>query len=186
MSASIRRIECGQPTEVVVAELLGELSEQQWTDALSWLMPLESLRYESEPIGRAERFLAGRFLLRTLGAQLFDCAPGEVGVHSQCLECGGEHGAPVISRGARRMFASLSHAGDNRHTAALSERFRVGIDIENPREDVDLVQWTEREAVSKLDGQGLREPEFTPGGAQSVQFVSDQVTGCVAWAPSPR
>jgi phosphopantetheinyl transferase len=174
-------MECGQPADVVVAELVGELSPPQWAHARSCLSSAERERFELEVVGRAERFLAGRYLLRAMVAQLLDCALEDVDVSAPCRDCGGEHGAPQVKVGHAILSVSLSHSG-SQHVAALSREKLVGIDIELPREGVDLVEWTSREALSKLDGGGLGGPERSIPGAECATFMLGSYTGTIAWA----
>jgi phosphopantetheinyl transferase len=102
-------------------------------------------------------------------------------VSAPCRDCGGEHGAPQVKVGHSLLNASLSHCG-SQQVAALSREKLVGIDIESPRESVDLVEWTSREALSKLDGMGLRGPEASMPGAESATFMVGSCTGTIAWA----
>jgi phosphopantetheinyl transferase len=150
--------------DVRVALLEDALTQQQRAQALDWLTPPERKRYESEPVGRAERLLAGRYLLRSLAAASLGCDPADVVVSATCAKCGGEHGQPRVgtSTQSASLFASLSHSGDV-HIAAVSQSRQLGIDIElvgmQPRElppgVADLEEWTRLEALSKVTGHGL-------------------------------
>jgi phosphopantetheinyl transferase len=178
-------VECGQAAGILVAELRGELSDGQWNAAQTWLTIAERSRFESEVVGRAERFLAGRFLLRSLVAEAIGCAPSAVVVSAACGDCGKEHGAPVGWVGQRRVYASLSHTG-SAHVAAVSENHWVGIDIESARTGVDVVEWTAREAASKLDGVGLRQSSRELADFELRSFNVQNCAGTLAWSSPPR
>jgi phosphopantetheinyl transferase len=168
MTADVRPLEFSGLHDVApdvrAAVLEGDLTEPQWMQAQAWLSPGERARFESEPVGRAERFLAGRYLLRNLAAELWGCSPFEVQVSAACATCGAEHGQPRVTNSATgfMLFASLSHAG-NAHVAAVSPIRAVGIDIELARNAeralppavADLQEWTRMEARSKVAGRGL-------------------------------
>ena len=182
MSASIRRIELGHPSDAVVAELVGELSEPQRVESLSWMTTLERQRFESEVVGRGERFLSGRWLLRMLVAELLRCEPSDVLISSACLDCGGEHGAPLALAHGQKVWVSLSHAADA-HIAAVSLTYRVGVDVELPREGIDVEEWARREAMAKVDGIGLREPARELGDLTVKGFTTSGLVGALAWVP---
>jgi phosphopantetheinyl transferase len=156
VTARIRQFDLVPSDDVLIAELVGELSHSQRQDAIGWLSAPELTRFESETIGRAESFLAGRWLLRALVATVLKCTPAEVLITAPCLDCGREHGAPQGFARGQKINLSLSHAGAF-HIACASQSIRTGIDVELPRDAVDLKEWTIREAVAKLDGIGLRQ-----------------------------
>ena len=183
VSASIQIVDCGQPEGIVVATCSGFLSAEEWNDARSWMTARERDRYESEVVGRAERFLAGRWLIRTLVATELKCPPDEVLVSASCTECGLEHGAPEVRVAGERVWVSLSHSVDT-HALVLSRMFRVGIDIESHRDDVPVWTWVENESLAKLDGIGLTQPPRALPGEAVVRFEVPGFVGALAWAPT--
>jgi 4'-phosphopantetheinyl transferase len=177
--------------DVHVALLDDSLAQQQREQALDWLTLAERTRYEAEPVGRAERFLTGRFLLRSLAAESLGCDPADVVVSATCAKCGGEHGQPRVATSTQSasLFASLSHSGDV-HVAAVSQGRQVGIDIElvgmQPRElppgVAALEEWTRLEALSKVTGHGL-DGQVPDDAATWCQGFSDHgVVGTLALA----
>lgn len=141
------------------------LSEQE----LAQLEPLLSVseRARADAIGalRSQRYLAGRFLARKLGAQLLGARWTSVIPLAHCLECGMDHG-PITIVGTD-VHISLSSSG-MKLVAAGARGKRIGVDIEqgnlgDTREvagrseilQVTLAQWCEYEAVAKAMGLGI-------------------------------
>lgn len=192
MSVRIHILDMGQPDFIVLGGIVSALDESQHARSVSWLTPAEKARYESETVGRAQTFLAGRWLVRTLVSQLLQCDPAQLNVSAPCIDCGGEHGALRVSLGHASVRVSLSHSG-NVHVVAASLNVAVGIDIELPREGVDVSQWSAREAEAKLHGWGLRvgrELGVTPVSAQlgsekpevsMSRFTFAERVGSLAW-----
>lgn len=143
-----------------------QLDAESRARALAALSMEESERFATSSDATRESFLAGRWLLRTLVADVTGVIPEEVGITATCPDCGGPHGAPTVVGGG--IFVSLTRAEDV-IVAAASEHGRVGIDAEgegqtNERLDAiaaltgkrSLRHWTSVEAVVKADGRGLR------------------------------
>lgn len=95
-------------------------------------------------------------------------------VTARCLDCGGDHGEPIVSA-ERPAWASVSHAESNGEwmsAIAVSFDAPIGVDLElreQPPErlaairevtgyagEYPLAHWTRVEAVLKADGRGLR------------------------------
>jgi len=133
------------------------LEPEDRAEALAALTPLELERYDG-----SDGFLAGRLVLRRLGAAL---TGGPVEIIAVCPDCGGPHGRPEIAGSTLRL--SLSH-GAGVVVAAADWGARVGIDIEDlgQRAALDAIRsltgeatvqrWTRVEAILKADGRGLR------------------------------
>ena len=126
----------------------------------------ERERYNGLTGGRADAFLAGRALLRSLLGELVGMDARDVPLAAECPDCGGEHGAPVIPGYA--MGISLAHV-DDVVVAVAQSGARVGVDVElrtQSAERLDAIaevtghrsvqHWTRVEAVLKADGRGLR------------------------------
>jgi len=118
---------------------------------------------------RAQGFLAGRALIRTLVQRIRGA--GEVLIDSRCDRCGLDHGRPRTAGVA----LSVSHAGDLVVVAAAAGSARLGVDVEAVTAAgrvaelrslfpdgaaPDLAGWTRVEAAVKADGRGL---EVDPG-----------------------
>ena len=118
---------------------------------------------------RAQGFLAGRALIRTLVQGIR--GPGEVLIDSRCDRCGGDHGRPRTAG----VSLSVSHAGDLVVVAAAAGIVGLGVDVEAETAAgrvgevgslfrggaaPDLAGWTRLEAVVKADGRGF---EVDPG-----------------------
>ncbi len=73
------------------------------------------------------RFVTGRFLARTVLADLEGLAPESIRFTTDCPHCGGTHGKPRLP-GSDLDF-SLSHSGD-RVVLVLAEGAEVGVDVE--------------------------------------------------------
>lgn len=118
----------------------------------------ERARIETMADARADAFLLGRHLLRTVAV---DCGvaarESDVIVTARCTHCGDHHGRPEIDR----FRASISHAGGIA-VVALAPREAVaslGIDTEPHGalpDEAKLLEWVSREAILKADRRGLR------------------------------
>jgi 4'-phosphopantetheinyl transferase len=124
-----------------------------------------------------ERYLLATVVLKAAVARRVGLRASEVVVDRSCVRCGAPHGRPRVV--GHPLEVSLSHSGDV-VAVALSERGRVGIDIEvvaqrrvdsllrfvcAPEErglvtsDEDFtVVWARKESVLKAVGVGLRVP----------------------------
>ena len=185
VSASIRTLDFGQPSSVIVAELVGEFSEEQWMLAQSWFSNAEANRYSSETVGRAERFLAGRYLIRAAMSELFETAPLDVVVRATCSSCGQEHGAPQATIRDQKIFLSLSHSGEH-HVVALSTEVFVGVDVEVPRPEMQagfgIEDWTRTESIAKVGGRGLLVPSLEADRITTLGFAGEGFVGTLAWS----
>ncbi len=86
----------------------------------------------------AHRFLAGRWLLRSVLAAVIEVALAEVRLQY------GEHGKPALAEPpAAGLAFNLSHSGDLA-AAALTRKGRVGIDIETLRPLSDAARLARR------------------------------------------
>lgn len=114
---------------------------------------------------RAQRYLAGRFLARTLGADVLHRNWSEVIPQAICRDCGMDHGA--ISIVNSDVHVSLSSSGDDLVAAGARGRL-VGVDIEQGNLEelyevagdagnmlIALSRWCEYEAVVKALGVGI-------------------------------
>jgi 4'-phosphopantetheinyl transferase len=143
--------------------------------------------------GRRRRFLARRWMARTLLARELGKDPGGLVLERSCERCGELHPVSPLVAGSRRVWWSASSSA-GRAAVAISG-WRVGLDLENrderPRweriarrfysEDEQsavagsptrfLEYWTLKEAYLKALGLGL------PGGLQSLE--------CSGLSPSP-
>jgi 4'-phosphopantetheinyl transferase len=141
---------------------------------LPGLGPSDRARLASaDPMARL-RLLAGReaaleAAARLLGRSERESAP-PLSIDATCPACGGAHGRPLVSGGARRVHVSIAHAADR--AFAVAAFAPIGIDAEphdTPRDRLAAVgeltgrrrldplgAWTRIEAVLKADGRGLR------------------------------
>ncbi|SFR92310.1 4'-phosphopantetheinyl transferase [Microbacterium sp. cf046] len=152
-----------------------------WIDAAASAPPPSSVlqRLGEEQVQRherlhgieAQRFLAGRWLLVGLIAELTDVP--DVGFTTTCERCGAEHGRPRLEKSS--VAVSVSYAGSLVAVAAArqADAAAVGVDIEPepnggahrplqdlaalfaPAEPPDTEEWTVIEAALKADGSGL-------------------------------
>jgi 4'-phosphopantetheinyl transferase len=124
-----------------------------------------------------DRYLLATVLLKAAVARRVGLPASEVVVDRSCVRCGAPHGRPRIV--GHPLEVSLSHSGEV-VAVALSERGRVGIDIEvvaerrvesllrfvcAPEErglvgsaEAFTVVWARKESVLKAVGVGLRVP----------------------------
>jgi len=134
--------------------------------ALAVVSDAERMRYDQLNASRGDAFLAGRALLRGLAGEMLGIAPSDVPLSARCIECGGEHGRPVIV--GTRLRVSMAHSRDSLVVAACWDR-AIGIDLEplaGRKGRLDAIEgitgvrslrhWTRVEAVLKADGRGLR------------------------------
>ncbi|QMU79383.1 4'-phosphopantetheinyl transferase superfamily protein [Streptacidiphilus sp. PB12-B1b] len=152
------------------------------------LDPVERARYETtlRPERRAA-FLLGCALAKLALGECLGLAPGDVRLLRSCPNCGGPHGrVGVEGQGPDGIGLSITHAGAL-VGVALGDGFEVGLDVEplSTRADVDALgprvlgaeewqalaelpgeqrreafvrSWTQKEAVLKCYGVGLRTP----------------------------
>jgi 4'-phosphopantetheinyl transferase len=136
--------------------------------------------------GDRTRFALGCALVRLAASGYLGYHPGHVPLTRSCPECGEPHGKPRIVDGSG-LELSVSHSGD-RVVVALRRSKAVGVDVEqvttrlrepeklasfalSPRELASLLtlppeqwriaflsHWTQKEAVLKATGEGLRVP----------------------------
>lgn len=126
--------------------------------AVRHLGAAERERLEALSDARADRFLLGRHLVRTLTRRVGGLAPdAPVRIDARCPRCGGEHGRPRLPD--LPLVAGLSHLGPVTIAAVapLAVARRLGVDGElAPGPDgVDLVAWTRAEALGKARGDGV-------------------------------
>ncbi|WP_067456973.1 4'-phosphopantetheinyl transferase family protein [Actinomadura macra] len=144
----------------------------------------ERRRYErfQRPEDKA-RFVTGRFLARTVLADVTGLPVRDIGFTTDCPHCGASHGKPRLPGHA--VDFSLSHSGD-RVVLVVAEGAEVGVDVERESDrDVDRLAemvlaeaerdvlaalppderrrgfhayWTRKEAVLKATGHGLAAP----------------------------
>ncbi|MEO5920156.1 MAG: 4-phosphopantetheinyl transferase [Pseudolysinimonas sp.] len=151
---------------VVVVQDSQTLNRLQRADALTMISPAERTRHRLLSAGRADEFLAGRLLLRSLAADLLGISPSEVPILARCPDCSAPHGRTVIE--GSDLHVSLSHTPLGRVGAAMFGA-AIGVDAEPIRghpsrlaairhvANVEsLRDWTRIEAVLKADGRGLR------------------------------
>ena len=131
----------------------------------------QARRYASLSGVRAQRFLAGRWLLAELIAELTD--ETDLGFTTTCERCGADHGRPRLERAP--VAVSVSYAGSMVAVAASrrEDAAEVGVDIERepgggahsrlddlaplfaPAAAPDTQGWTLVEAALKADGRGV-------------------------------
>ena len=142
-----------------------QLTDDEGALSLALLTSEERQRYDSTPVARQGRFLAGRLLLRKLVGELTGVEAADVRLRARCPDCGGPHGRPVAAGSG--LHLSLAH-GLDAVVAAASDR-PVGVDIEAFTQSADVLadigsltgersvlRWTRTEAILKADGRGLR------------------------------
>lgn len=164
-------------------------------DATPYLTPREQKRLSSARTeSAAQRFLAGRVLLRALVAELTGESMSAVVVDAHCPDCGGPHGRPRVSvpAGASNVSVGLSHTA-GLVFAVAARGHSVGIDAESETDsrqvssaiaDVAgvaagdaLTHWTRVEAVLKADGRGLRVDPRTVAFEERAVGVEASVAG---------
>ncbi|WP_242902543.1 4'-phosphopantetheinyl transferase family protein [Actinomadura terrae] len=114
----------------------------------------ERERYDRfrRPADRA-RFVTGRFLARTVLAEVTGLAVGEITFSTDCPHCGASHGKPRLP--GHGVDFSLSHSGD-RVVLAITEGSGIGVDVEQESDrDVErlaemVLAAAEREALAAL------------------------------------
>ncbi|MEM9135138.1 MAG: 4'-phosphopantetheinyl transferase superfamily protein [Actinomycetota bacterium] len=156
------------------------LAVEPGPDAYALLDESERLRARRyHRVADRARFVAAAGLVRRVAARLAGCAPHEIALDRRCDSCGRPHGKPRLRD--RSIEVSISHAGDH-VAAAASAVGPVGVDVEQVGgvgDDraglLDLVcgpgertvaetplgfyrLWTDKEAVLKATGDGLRVP----------------------------
>jgi len=207
-AGALREIATGAPGDVRVFALASELTAAQTDYALAHLSSAERARYDSDVASVAQRFLAGRFLLRTAVAEVTGCSPADVRVSATCEHCGAEHGQPRVAieglPGHRQLSVSLAHTQDQ-HVVALSDVRDVGIDVEALREeDLDeariavdisayrasgrtvLGTWVCYEAACKVVGRGISDAAAGDGSTpmpdevELWEFRTQEVVGALA------
>lgn len=135
------------------------------------------------------RTLAGRLALRLLVSARLDRDPRQarsLHIDRGCPDCGEQHGRPSLSG----LSVSTSTSGTRVLVAVAESDARIGVDVEvvpdelwsgfdaytlHPDEDVDdgvaarIARWSEKEAVLKAAGVGLRlEPSAFRIAAEAV------------------
>ena len=170
----------------------------------SWLTTEESIRLSTmRSETRRQQFIAGHWLARCMAAERTDSLPEEWRIVAAA------NGVPELIRrdpaAGQGMQLSLSHSGD--HVAAAIAPFPIGIDIEIPRKQRDLLAladytfspeesaelqavpadeqsalfyrfWTLKEASGKRDGHGLR-PELAR--QQRALAASSETAEAISW-----
>ncbi|WP_156219145.1 4'-phosphopantetheinyl transferase family protein [Actinomadura litoris] len=141
----------------------------------------ERERYDRfrRPADRA-RFVTGRFLARTVLAEVTGLAEGDIRFSTHCPHCGASHGKPRLP--GHRVDFSLSHSGD-RVVLAVTEGADIGVDVEQESDrDIERLAemvlaaaerevlaalpperrrsafhayWSRKEAILKATGHGL-------------------------------
>ena len=169
-----------------------------------WMTDSESARLSTmRSETRRQQFIAGHWLARCMAAERTDSLPEEWRIVAAA------NGVPELIRrdpaAGQGMHLSLSHSGD--HVAAAIAPFPIGIDIEIPRKQRDLLAladytfspeesaelhavpadeqsalfyrfWTLKEASGKRDGHGLR-PELAR--QQRALAASSETAEAISW-----
>lgn len=164
---------------------------QGFTEADAAAMGREQLDRLRQLRGRrAQAFLAGRSLIRTLVSRI--SGSGDVRLTSRCARCGEPHGRPR----ADGVSLSVSHAEDLVVVAATAGANPLGVDIEAEAASrrllesgpmfadgvaPDLAGWTRIEAAVKADGRGF---EIDPSEV-ILQQSADHAHPCVWSAGLP-
>ncbi|WP_165950440.1 4'-phosphopantetheinyl transferase superfamily protein [Actinomadura sp. GC306] len=162
--------------------------------AVRWAVPADDAemrallddaeRERYERFLRAEdkaRFVTGRFLARTVLAEVTGLDPRAMRFSTDCRLCAGTHGKPRLP--GTSVDFSLSHSGD-RVVLVLAEGAEVGVDVERESDrDIDRLAdmvlcdperaalaamadrrrgfhayWSRKEALLKATGHGLAAP----------------------------
>lgn len=173
-------------------------------NGLAWLNESEQQRLAAmRSETRRRQFIAGHGLARHLAAESTDSLPEDWQVVAA------SNGTPALIRrdpnAGQGMYLSLSHSGD--HVAAAIALFPIGIDIEIPRKQRDLLAladytfspeecaelqrtaesersalfyrfWTLKEAWGKRENHGLR-PELAR--RQRALTASSETAEAVSW-----
>ncbi len=209
-----------EQTGPVVQVFRAPFPSPAWWTAL--LTPAESefigrLRRQED----RERATAARALLRMVVADRVGCAAREVRLAARCVACGGEHGKPlpVAADGTVVAQASVSYSG-GLVLVALADA-PVGLDVEavsatafagfdaialSAAERRDLMRisptgragvrtalWTAKEAILKMNGQGLTVSPTTlhvgrrgsPGVVTVDRSIASTGRAAVAEVPVP-
>lgn len=148
-----------------------ELAALEAHEALDDLGEQQVRRYAALRGISARRFLASRWLVRQLAAELTD--HDDLRLVTTCLRCGADHGQPRFATAP--VVVSISYSGDRAVVAVAprADASAVGIDIERepvgdpqhpltalaplfaPSTPPTLREWTLVEAALKADGRGL-------------------------------
>jgi 4'-phosphopantetheinyl transferase len=142
-----------------------QLTHAETTQLEAVLTDSERTRWKSLDGPRAQRYVAGRFLARTLGAEVLQRNWSEVIPQASCDDCGMDHGAISIENSD--IHVSLSSSGDDLVAAGARGRL-IGVDIEQGNLEelhevagdvgnihIALSRWCEYEAVVKALGAGI-------------------------------
>lgn len=146
-----------------------------------------------------QRFLARRWMARSLLARETGADPGELVLERRCERCGALHPASPLRAGSREVWWSASHSADLAALAISSSRVGLDLEIErrrprweriaarffSPEEqravagspDRFLQFWTLKEAYLKALGLGL------PGGLRTLECTGISPTAG-AWSES--